>query len=304
MTSPDLRSTWAALDDTANPRALIQMMDAFNSTPWLQNHKAKVLQGLHAARSGSYLEVGCGTGADALALARQLGNNCQVVGLDSSHTMIAGATNRAAQADLPVSFRVGDIYALPFADHSFDCVYSLVTFDILKNPLAALREMHRVTKPVGTVMVSASDHGTLVIDAPDRSLTRKLLEFFCDSTYSGWVGRQLLAHFATAGLGNITVQPDTVTLRSADYPVARQILLDNIVNGAVASSVVSQAQGDQWLSSLDAAYRGQHLFRCIHFFCGYWDEITNAIQRRLSFVVQFFCTHTLCPQQHLCHRLK
>jgi ubiquinone/menaquinone biosynthesis C-methylase UbiE len=266
MNTVDLRIPWTDVDNTASPQLMVSMMDAFNNTAWLKTHKAKALQALAALPHGNYLEVGCGTGADAQALALQLGKDGQVTGLDSSNTMVDEATRRAALLALPLSFQCGDSYSLPFADHTFDGTYSLVTFDILQYPAAALNEMVRVTKPGGTVLVGASDHGTLVIDAQDRQLTRRLLEFFCDNTYSGWIGRQLPRYFTQAGLSNIKVQPDTVALQSPDYPVVKQILLENIVAGAQASGLISQTQGKQWLAELDASYASRSFFASSTFF--------------------------------------
>ncbi len=262
----DFPQPWANVDATAHPQLLLQMMDAFNETSWLKGHKARALEALGALPQGSYLEVGCGTGEDAQTLAFQLGPTGKVTGLDYSKTMTDEATRRAAQRVLPVTFQRGDAYALPFADSTFDAAYSLLTFDILERPAAALREMVRVTRPGGTVFVSASDHGTLAIDAPDQALTRTLINFFCDSTCNGWVGRQLPALFAAGGLSPVSVRADTVTLQSPDYAVARQVLLDNMVAGAQAAAVVSKAQGDAWLASLDAAHRANSFFASSTFF--------------------------------------
>lgn len=262
----DFRQPWTDVDATAHPQLLLQMMDAFNQTSWLKSHKARVLEGLGTLLHGSYLEVGCGTGEDAQALASRLDAAGKVMGIDYSKTMTDEATRRAAQGLRPVTFQHGNAYALPFADNTFDVAYSLLTFDILERPVAALREMVRVTQPGGTVFVSASDHGTLAIDAPDRQLTRTLTNFFCDSTCNGWVGRQLLALLAAAGLSPVSVQPDTVTLLSSDYVVVRQVLLEHMVMGAQAMAVVSKAQGDAWLASLDAAYRANTFFASSTFF--------------------------------------
>jgi ubiquinone/menaquinone biosynthesis C-methylase UbiE len=257
---------WTDVDAAAHPQLLLQMMDEFNETSWLKGHKAGVLRDLISLPHGSYLEVGCGTGEDAQRLACQLGSTGKVTGVDYSKTMTDEATRRAAQGGLPLTFQHGDAYALPFADDTFETAYSLLTFDILERPVDVLKEMIRVTKPGGTMLVSASDHGTLAIDAPDQRLTRKLINFFCDSTCNGWIGRQLPAIFANVGLLEVSVLPDTVTLRSPDYAVARQVLLENMVKGAQAAAVVSKAQGDAWLASLDAAHQSNVFLASSTFF--------------------------------------
>jgi ubiquinone/menaquinone biosynthesis C-methylase UbiE len=262
----DFRQPWTDVDATAQPPLLLQMMDAFNETAWLKGHKARALEALSAHSPGACLEVGCGTGEDARALAALLSPIGQVMGLDYSQTMTNEATRRASSGSLTVSFIQGDAYALPFENNTFDAAYSLLTFDILERPADALREMVRVTRPGGIVFVSASDHGTLAIDAPDRALTRALINFFCDSTCNGWIGRQLPALLMAAGLGHVSVKPDTVTLQSPDYAVARQVLLENMVAGARAASVISASQGEAWLALLDEAHRGNTFFASSTFF--------------------------------------
>lgn len=265
MSESDPRDVWVDVDGSHDPQLCVDFLDAFNSTPWLAEHKARALDIFGARPDGTFLEVGCGTGTDAQAFARRLVGG-QVIGVDPSRTMIGAAARRAEGKSLPIEFRCGSAYDLPFADNSVDGVCSLMTFDILEHPLLALQEMVRVTRPGGRVMVSASDHGSLVIDAPERRLTRLLVEAFCDSMHSGWVGRQLPAYFARSGLKQLGVVPDTVTLHAADYPLARQIILQNMVRAAQARALVSEAEGRAWLKAMDATHSAGYFFAASTFF--------------------------------------
>jgi len=145
------------------------------------------------------------------------GQTGKVVGIDPSITMITEARQRTEELHLLIEFHQGSVYHLPFADETFDGGYSFLTFDILERPQHALHELIRVTKAGGQVVISAPDHDTFIVNAPDRSLTRKLLHFICDGTYSGWIGRQLPSFCMEAGLQEVAAIPDTFTLRSTDY---------------------------------------------------------------------------------------
>ncbi|MGC4081305.1 MAG: class I SAM-dependent methyltransferase [Vicinamibacterales bacterium] len=96
------------------------------------------------------LDSGCGPGIVSAALARRVGH---VHGIDLTPAMIALAEQRAASAGLTnVAFGVGDMSALPFDDDTFDGAVTRYTVHHLDTPLAAVREMVRVTRPGGRVV--------------------------------------------------------------------------------------------------------------------------------------------------------
>lgn len=90
------------------------------------------------------LDIGCGPGL-AAQLAAQHG--AQVAGLDASARSVAIAQQRTPQGD----FRVGEMEALPWPDHSFDIVTSFNAFQFAADLVHALQEAKRVTKPGGRV---------------------------------------------------------------------------------------------------------------------------------------------------------
>ena len=101
------------------------------------------------------LDVGCGSGL-TLVLATQRG--AVPSGLDISPGLLGIARDRLPGADL----REGDMECLPFDDASFDAVLGVNAFQFAGDPLRALREAARVTRPDGRVVVS-------LFAAPERS---------------------------------------------------------------------------------------------------------------------------------------
>jgi SAM-dependent methyltransferase len=79
------------------------------------------------------------------------------VGLDASAEIIAKASADFARPML--EFIVGSAYELPFDDGTFDIVHTHQTLQHLANPVAALREWRRVTKPGGLVAAREVDYG-------------------------------------------------------------------------------------------------------------------------------------------------
>jgi SAM-dependent methyltransferase len=103
----------------------------------------------------SVLDLGCGPGELAMSLARRVGPNGRVAGIDLSKALVAGARRKARRAGLAIDYRVASVEALPFADASVDVVVSsLVMHHLAPEVLArAVREIRRVLKPGGRVFV-------------------------------------------------------------------------------------------------------------------------------------------------------
>lgn len=99
------------------------------------------------------LDIGTGTGAMLPVLA---GARARVVALDNSQAMLDRARARARAEGLTgIGFCAGDIATLPFADGVFDAVNCGMTLHHVAGPEAALREMARVVRPGGPVLVTA-----------------------------------------------------------------------------------------------------------------------------------------------------
>src|SRR5262249_6470883 len=105
----------------------------------------------HVFPGSSVLEVAPGPGYLAIELAK-LGAY-HVVGLDISHTFVEIATANAKAAGVPVDFRHGNAAHMPFPADSFDFIVCQAAFKNFSEPVLALREMHRVLKPNGKVLI-------------------------------------------------------------------------------------------------------------------------------------------------------
>lgn len=99
------------------------------------------------------LDCATGTGDLALAFGRAVGPEGAVVGTDFCAPMLAAAPGKARRAGLNVTFEVADALALPYADSLFDMASIAFGIRNVDSPALCLREMARVVKPGGRVVV-------------------------------------------------------------------------------------------------------------------------------------------------------
>lgn len=128
----------------ADPFAALPIHTQDESLTWLREE-------LRGGVRGHVLDAGCGPGLVACALAPFA---TTVTALDATPAMLTKARALAVERGLAnVVLRQGTMEALPFADRTFDGVVTRYTFHHLLDPAAALRELVRVCRPGGRVVV-------------------------------------------------------------------------------------------------------------------------------------------------------
>jgi phosphatidylethanolamine/phosphatidyl-N-methylethanolamine N-methyltransferase len=98
-------------------------------------------------RDGLGLEVGAGTGANFAYHP----DAAQVIGMDISFAMLRRVREKPAGGGAPLV--VADVAALPFADTTFDWVAETLVFCEVRDPIAGLRELRRVLRPGGPLVM-------------------------------------------------------------------------------------------------------------------------------------------------------
>lgn len=113
---------------------------------------SQILLGRIEAKPGDrIIDVGCGCGGLALALARQVMPGGRVLGVDISAPMLARA-KEAATPELPVQFELADATVYPFAPESFDLLVSRFGVMFFADPVLSFANMHRALRPSGRLV--------------------------------------------------------------------------------------------------------------------------------------------------------
>ncbi|RZU34001.1 class I SAM-dependent methyltransferase [Blastococcus saxobsidens] len=215
-----------------------------HAEPVLQSHRwrtaensaAYLLPALHPGLD--LLDVGCGPGTITVDLAARVAPG-RVLGLDLSPDPLDEARETAARAGVPVTFAVGDVYALDLPDDSFDVVHAHQVLQHLTDPVAALREMARVCRPGGVIAVRDVDYAATTWFPLDRWL--ELYERVARrNDAEPDAGRRLLSWAHAAGLRDVTATASTYCYASAQE---RQWWGRSWAGRATSSAFAEQAVG-------------------------------------------------------------
>jgi SAM-dependent methyltransferase len=155
--------------------------------------------------SDAALDVGCGVGSMTFALGPLVAS---VRAVDDRPDAIDEARRLTAEIGLTnVEFDLGDLYALPFPDATFDLVVCRNAIHRIAEPVAALREMSRALAPEGRIVV----YDTVVTADDDRYLNE--LSKLADTTHRRHCRHdEFLPFFTQAGLEVVDERADRRTV--------------------------------------------------------------------------------------------
>lgn len=249
----------SSLTDT-DPGFALRFFDAGNQLPGIRALKPIMLDQLALQRGLHVLEVGCGTGDDVRTIARRVGPDGRVLGIDTSALTVAEAARRSEGRNLPVAFRVGDAFALDLPGRSVDrCRAERLLMHANGDPTVIVGELMRVLRPQGRLVVFDFDWDTLVIDGAERELTRRIVRSYSDGVRNGWVGRALPRLLRDAGVSNLTVIPHAIEVPFDFFGW----VLSGHLDAAIAAGTFTPEEMIGWWDELDAAHERGRFFAAI-----------------------------------------
>jgi len=152
-------------------RYLSKVYDRINPFVWTEEMRTEAIDMLEIHEDDRVLDVGCGTGFATQGLLEHVDT---VHGLDQSVHQLQRAWAKFGRNG-PVRFYKGDAERLPFADDSFDVVWSSGSIEYWPDPVATLREFRRVARPGGQVLVVGPNRPTTPIK---RRLADSIMLFY------------------------------------------------------------------------------------------------------------------------------
>jgi len=182
------------------------------------------------------LDLGSGAGIDAILAARIVGPEGHVIGIDMTPEMITRARDNAIAASAGhVEFRQGRLEELPVDDASIDAVTSNCVINLVPDKLKVFREIRRVLRPGGRVVVA-----DIVLDGDlPEEISNDLLAYV--GCVAGAMERErYFGMLEEAGLGHVEILKDVDFLASTKIPADVQQMMT--ARGLSASDVAGVAR--------------------------------------------------------------
>jgi ubiquinone/menaquinone biosynthesis C-methylase UbiE len=185
-----------------DPREAMRLELKVDPEAWVRKYLT------HRVRPGAeILSVGCGP-AVILRQVCALNSSISGTGIDISAERIQDAIRRNP-ANSRVKLVQGDAQAMQFPSNSFDLVYSRMLFEYLQDKEQAAKEMVRVCRPGGSVLLQDLD-GQLLWNYPEDPVVQRAVEKvvtgLASTGFDPFVGRKLFSLAHKAGLKKIDVQ--------------------------------------------------------------------------------------------------
>lgn len=176
------------------------------------------------------LDVGCGIGGSSLYLAGKF--NARATGITLSPVQAARATERASEFGLSsrTHFQVADAQAMPFADNSFDLVWSLESGEHMPDKTKFMQECYRVLKPGGTLIMVTWCHRGIEnspLTADEEKHLAEIYRVYCLPYVISLPQYEAIAH--QLGLQNI---------RTADWSKAVAPFWDIVIDSAFSPKAI------------------------------------------------------------------
>ncbi len=232
-------------------KAAAQLEQAYATTDMIVQRE-ELRRSLRASAGESILDLGSGPGFLACELAEEVGGAGRIVAVDISSEMNSIASKRIAAAGLGdrVEILEGDATALAFADATFDAAVSTQVIEYLAEPDAALRQLVRVLRPGGRLVIVDTDWDSLVWAATDRRRAARIAAAWNEHLPDPYLPRSLAPRLRGAGFEVKEVRIVPILNTAYDATTFSYNIAPLIAAFVPGRGGVSEDEVTEWLNDL------------------------------------------------------
>lgn len=203
-------------------------------------------------KSGTVIDLGCGTGIDVSNLAKLLGDAVKVVGIDHDEAMLS--KGKKAYAEQPnVEFLLTEANVIPFEADTVAGLRAERLIQHLKAPESTMNEIHRVLKAGHPLVIVETDWSSLTFYNEFLPIENKIISYLTDKKINnGIAAKKLTAYMRDSGFKNIHLEIFPFLIKSLkeanDY-----LWMERMIEEAAAENFITRQEQDTFVNAMKEA---------------------------------------------------
>jgi len=223
-----------------------------NTGEFLLNLKKRSYQGFTGVTSGKIVDLGCGTGIDAINLAKMLGTGVEVIGVDHDERLLAKAGADAKEVP-NIRFVSTDAGRIPFEGNSIDGMRAERLVQHLQYPEQVIAEIHRVLKPGAPVVIVETVWDSLCFYTHHIAIEKMICRYLTDhKVNNGWAANYITNYLVTHRFREIHMESYQLVGRTLS-DAHTYLYLGHILREMKEKEYLSAAEYEEFNNTLEAA---------------------------------------------------
>jgi ubiquinone/menaquinone biosynthesis C-methylase UbiE len=247
--SDGLLGNFARVDST-NSADLVGRLDAMHMLEFFRAYKQETFTLLGLGPGAVAADIGCGTGEDAYTMSQIVGKVGSVVGFDVSDAMLAEATHRHIKSQANLCFIQAPADDLGVGAETFDAVRADRVLTHVPDPAAAIKEMVRVLKPGGRIVISEPDMRGCWVTNRHRDISDRIMRTIAMSCRQPFIAQDLYHFFLDAGIAGVQLALRPVAIAEPE-PVETILRFGATIEAMIRDGLLDTDEARLWLLDLD-----------------------------------------------------
>lgn len=209
---------------------------------------------------GIIIDLGCGTGLDAINMAGLVSDNVKIIGIDHDPEMLDKA--KASSKNIKnIDFILSEAYSIPYQDGSIAGLRAERLMQHLKEPEKAIQEIHRVLKKDHPLLIVETDWRSLALYNEHVEIEEKLNQYLTkEKVNNGTAARKLNSYLENSNFRNIQLEVFPFVVKSLKE-ANEYLWIGHILKEMEEKNYIGQEEYDLFTRSLEKADK-KNYFAC------------------------------------------